>query len=206
MTSDSKQLLKLSGKIVLAWLVLSLLGIVCGKAIVESTFPLMRGFAQNITDDFYVNFAWEEPDSRMLLIDANFGVAKPSIKALGINSGASITAGTNVEHILVPLVLLFIVVICWPVSSWKQRGTLLLLSLPAGVLTLLLTTPFLLVGKVETFLQEYASKAKVVREKPLYLDWMLFTEVGGRWLLPICLGMLCVWIMHALSRDKKEIV
>lgn len=203
MMQDSKLPLKVAGKLLLVWIVISALGYFYGQKVIDSSLPLMKSFAQNITDDFYVNFFWEKENSRMLMIDANFGVPKISIQALGINPGASVSAGTNVEHILVPLILLFLIAICWPVSKWKHRGYLLLLSVPAATVTLLLTTPFLLVGKVETLLQEQASTMKVVREKPLYLDWMLFTEAGGRWLLPISLGLLCVWFINSFVEDKN---
>ena len=208
MTPDSKQPLKIAAKLLLAWIVLSALGYFYGQHLIDLMLPLMRGFAQNITDDFYINLAWQEENSRMLMIEANFGIPKMSIQALGINPGATVSAGTNIEHILVPLILLFLLVLCWPLTTLKQRGLLLLLSLPAALITLLMTTPFLLVGKVESLLQEQASAMRVVREKPAYLDWMLFTEVGGRWLLPISLGLLCVWLLNAFfigqAADKER--
>ena len=188
--NDSKPLLKVAIKLMLAWIILSALGYFYGQKAIDASLPLMKNFAQSITDDFYVNLLWEKENPRMLLIDANFGVPKISIQALRINPGASVSAGTNVEHILVPLVLLFLVVLCWPVSELKHRLMLIGLALPAAVVTLLLTTPFLLVGKVESLLQEEAFKMRVVRDEPLYLNWMLFTEAGGRWLLPISLGLL----------------
>lgn len=204
MTQDFNQPLRIATKLLLAWVVLSALGYFYGQNLVDLMLPLMRGFAQNITDDFYINFAWQKENTRMLMIDANFGIPKVSIQALGINAGATISAGTNIEHILVPLILLFLLVLCWPLATFKHRGLLLLLALPAAVITLLLTTPFLLVGKVESLLQEQASTMRVIREKPLYLDWMLFTEVGGRWLLPISLGLLCVWLLNSLFIPKEN--
>ena len=204
MTQDSKWLLKLSAKLLVVWLVLSGLGALYGQSIINAGLPLMQNIAQHITDDFYSTLSWDQKDPGMLLIDASFGVPKPSIRALGIQPGASASAGTNVEHILVPLVLLFVVVICWPVTGWKSRGLLILMSLPTAVVTLLSTTPFLLVGKIETLLQEYAYNAQVVRDQPLYLDWMLFTESGGRWLLPISLGLVCVWTLNKfIVKDQR---
>ena len=204
MTQDSKWLLRLSAKLLVTWIVLSALGALYGQILVNASLPLMQNVAQNITDDFYSSFAWDEKDPGMLLIDANFAIPKPSIRAIGIEPGATASAGTNVEHILVPLVLLFVVVICWPVSSWKHRMILVLMSVPAAALSLLFTTPFLLVGKIETLLQEYAFNARVVRDEPLYLDWMLFTESGGRWLLPISLGLFCVWLLNKFFVHDRE--
>lgn len=206
MTQDSKWLLKLSVKLLVSWIVLSGLGALYGQSLVNASLPLMQNVAQHITDDFYSSFAWDETDPGMLLIDANFAIPKPSIRALGIQPGATASAGTNVEHILVPLVLLFVVIICWPVTSWRSRVILVLMSLPAAALSLLFTTPFLLVGKIETLLQEYAFNARVVRDAPLYLDWMLFTESGGRWLLPISLGLCCVWLMNKFFVNEPEVV
>ena len=185
-------------------MVLSGLGALYGQTLVNASLPLMQTVAQQITDDFYSNLVWDEKDPGMLLIDANFAIPKPSIRALGIQPGATASAGTNVEHILVPLVLLFVVVICWPVRNWKSRGKLVLMSLPAAAMSLLFTTPFLLVGKIETLLQEYAFNAQVAREAPLYLDWMLFTESGWRWLLPISLGLMCVWALNRFFMSDDE--
>ena len=83
---------------------------------------------------------------------------------------------------------------------------LVLMSVPAAALSLLFTTPFLLVGKIETLLQEYAFNARVVRDEPLYLDWMLFTESGGRWLLPISLGLFCVWLLNKFFVHDREVM
>ncbi len=118
--SDSKPLLKVGIKLVLVWVALSALGYFYGQKVIDASLPLMKNFAQNITDDFYVNLFWEKDNPRMLMIDANFGVPKISIQALGINPGASVSAGTNVEHILVPLILLLLVILCWPVEKLKQ--------------------------------------------------------------------------------------
>ena len=204
MTQDSKRLLKLSAKLLVTWALLSALGALYGKALVTASLPLMQNVAQQITDDFYTRFAWDQKEPGMLLIDANFAVPKPSIRALGIQPGATASAGTNVEHILVPVILLFIVIICWPVGQWRSRFILLAMAVPASVMSLIFTTPFLLVGKIETLLQEYAYNANIARAEPLYLDWMLFTESGGRWLLPISLGLACVWLLNKFFVPQKE--
>lgn len=206
MTQDSKLALKIAAKLVLSWMVLSAVGAIFGQQLINHLLPLLQNFAQSITDDFYVNLMWQSDNARMLMIEANFGIPKTNIEALGIGPGAKVSAGTNVEHVLVPLILLFSVLICWPVYKWQHRGILLLLGIPATAVTLLLTTPFLLVGKVESLLQEQAASLQIVRDKPWYLHWMLFTEVGGRWLLPITCGLLCVWLLYWLFIGKKSVV
>ncbi|NNL56908.1 MAG: hypothetical protein HKO71_04095 [Pseudomonadales bacterium] len=79
--------------------------------------------------------------------------------------------------------------IVFPLSNWRQRVLLLLLGIPAFFLVTSLTAPLQLLGNLEIGFMNAAAKLGFKKEYPLVLDWMLLTEGGGRWLLPVLAGI-----------------
>jgi hypothetical protein len=84
------------------------------------------------------------------------------------------------------------VLLVWPVNAWRERFLLLLLGLVTSMIVLAATAPFVLIGNLEIYLQEMAVQAQVKRPEPWTLTWMIFSEMGGRWLLPLVAAMLCI--------------
>lgn len=189
---------KIALRLVLAWAGLSLLCAWLGRDAVSLLLPLLTGVSDSISNEFSTLLEWGRENPRMLIIVATFDHPLATIQALHINSGATVRAGTNVEHIFVPVVILFTVLIGWPAANLKHRLLLVVSGVPLTVVSVLLTSPFLLVGKVETLLQTRADAFGVLRAEPFYLHWMLFTEAGGRWLIPIVLGTACAMLLRRI--------
>lgn len=70
------------------------------------------------------------------------------------------------------------------------------MRLPVAALVLALTTPFHLVGLIELAVQKAAKANQFPRAAPLTLEWMIFLEGGGRWLLPVVAALLCLSGAH----------
>ena len=184
-------------RIALIAIAVTALGIATGRALIGALLPFLSFVAEGLSADYSALLSWDPVDHAMLLIKAQFLNPTSGLAALGIELGQQVTAGTHLHHVLVPPVLLYIFLCAWPVSNIKQRLFLLLAGVPAALLALALTTPFLLAGKIEGMLQDHAAAAGVARPQSPVLTWMLFTEGGARWLLPIVLALICIALMHA---------
>ena len=180
------------------------LGHVYGRVLVDALLPLLTVIAEGVSDDYTAALMWDRADPDMLLIQAQFLNPAGGLSALGIHFGAQVEAGTHVQHALVPPVLVYVLLGVWPVTTVARRLMLLAAGVPAALLSLALTTPFLLAGKVETLVQDYAARSAIVRREPLVLTWMLFCEGGGRWLLPLLLGLACVALLATADDDLSS--
>lgn len=199
MLSQPLPLLKPALRLLLAWLVLSLAGIFVGQTLVDVMRPLLATVAEGLSDDFSVMTSWRSEQGNALELRATITNPDPQLRGSPLGYGASMTADSHLEHILVPVVLVLALTIAWPVARWQRRVAMLATSVPAALLALLVTTPFLLAGKIEIGLQRQAAALGIERAEPLFLDWMLFTEVGGRWLIPLILAAGCAWFTQKLD-------
>ena len=98
----------------------------------------------------------------------------------------------DVFHVLVPLVLLLAVLAAWPIRSPKDllvRALCGALALPA---VLGLTTALTLAGRFKMWLVEATASSPFPVQENWLVQWVLFNELGGRWLIPIAVGIACV--------------
>ncbi len=63
------------------------------------------------------------------------------------------------------------------------------------------TVPVLLLGKLEISFQDIAETGQHPRPVPWFVEWMVFCEMGGRWLLAIAAAWLCIQLQRGLLRD-----
>jgi hypothetical protein len=61
--------------------------------------------------------------------------------------------------------------------------------------------PAQLLGKLEISFQDVALTGKNPRPVPWFVDWMVFCEMGGRWLLAIAAAWLCIQLQRGLLQD-----
>ena len=178
--------LKASLHLLLAWLILSVAGFIFGEKIVVLFLPYL-GWVSDIISVSYKPSLEVISQGNTLLIHMQAVVEQPIYvhNTMTIPPGVKMTAGSNLIHTLVPLVILFSTLSAWPTTDFRQRIILLLLGLPMIFLILGLTVPFLLAGHLEIMLTEYAEKGGEVREMSLLVVWMLFNEMGGIWIIPL---------------------
>ncbi|MGE0373250.1 MAG: hypothetical protein AB7Q01_15395, partial [Gammaproteobacteria bacterium] len=91
---------------------------------------------------------------------------------------------------LVPLVILVTAMAALPLRRSREWAWLAVAALPLGALTLVVTTPYQLVGLIDIAVQQYAHAAGIPRPEPWRLRWMLFLEGGGRWVMPVVFALV----------------
>ena len=192
-------LLKLSLKGLLAWLVLSASGLYFGERIGALLLPLFE-IVIRVAAPEYAPSLTLVAENHDFLIRLNAWVLHPFPLGGGqsVPSGKELTAGTHLLHTLVPVVIQLSILLVWPVRQRGARAILLAFGIATSLLVVGATGPFVLVGTLEVLLQEMAEEAHVVRPEPWILTWMIFTEMGGRWVLPIVAALLCIRAHSAL--------
>lgn len=92
------------------------------------------------------------------------------------------------------------ILLVWPVQHWRQRLLLIGLGVLAAVLVIMATLPAQLLGKLEISFQDIAESGSNPRAVPWFVDWMVFCEMGGRWLLAIAIAWMCIKLQRAILR------
>lgn len=186
-------------RLLLAWAVLSAVTLTWGEALVDAITPWLSWVAAQAMAGFDTQVALRPvKDEVQIMLDAS--ALAPYVVAgdLTLPPGATMQAGTHVSHALIPPVLLFSLVLAWPahgVVTWIAR---LLVAVMFSAILVSITTPLLLVGKLEMFLVGLAAEKGIYRPEGLLVDWTLFTEMGGRWLMPLLAAALTL----ILTREK----
>ena len=187
------ELIVLSFKGLLAWSLLAALGWYFGGTLGQCLLPVFNFIINQASPD-YASWLKLVPEQHDFSIQLSAIVLHPI--RLGdqqwLTAGQELTAGTHLMHTLVPMVIELSVLLVWPVKVWPERFVLLMLGLVTSIIVLGVTAPFILMGNLEIYLQELAEQAKVKRPEPWTLTWMIFSEMGGRWILSIIAACLCI--------------
>lgn len=176
-----------------AWAALSALGWLFAVPLAQALLPLLECGARWMAPEFAPALR-VVADGPECLIELSAWALRPILVAADweIAPGQTLTARTHVTHTLVPAVIELAVLSAWPARRWTRRLVLLLAGLATAPLVAAAVTPALLLGLIEIQLQEAAARAGGARPVPWVLDWMLFCEMGGRWLLPLAAAWSCI--------------
>jgi len=187
-----------------AWAILTVAGLFWGRGLVELLAPLLSIVADAI-DSAYLPIldVRDMTDGLQLFMTAHVLHPLWVHDGLTLNPGATMTAGVSVLHILVPLVIQFTALWAWPASGWRERLLFVASGLPMALLVLSLTIPFLLAGKIDMLLIDYAAQGGEIRNHTLLLNWMIFGESGAIWLIPLIAATLCVTAVRSAERNRE---
>lgn len=163
-----------------------------GHAVADVLLMPLALITDTLSEAYTAQLSWAPGSRDMVRITAQLFDGAQALAPLGIYNGAQIKAAIHLEHMLLPVVLLYTVLGAWPQPDWRRRMVVMLAGVPGALLALALTAPFLLAGKIEMLLLERAAAMGVPRAEPGLLRWMLFTEGGGRWLLAIVLALVII--------------
>lgn len=196
-------LLKPGLRLIAVWLVLSAAGTLFGPQILRPALPMLAWIAQALMPGHAARIDIQQQDGEAMLV-LSLTTLREIPVALGvfIPPGKVIPASSHVLHNLVPAVILWSVLIAWPVRRLAERARLMLLGVAATLAILAATTPFVLAGLVETSFQDLADQLGTARAEPWFLTWMIFLESGGRWLLPLLAAALCIGAGKVARQDK----
>ena len=202
---NQRELFTLTLKGLLAWLVLSGLVWYFGEWLAKGLFPLLKAVIMTMTSEIspslkLIQSTQALPDDT---IELSAWVLHPLYinAALGIPPGTELKASAHLLHALVPLVIEGSILLVWPVQHWQQRLVLMVFGLLTAVLVIIATLPAQLLGTLEISFQDVALTGKNPRSVPWFVDWMVFCEMGGRWLLGIAAAWLCIQLQRGFLRD-----
>ncbi len=196
--------MSLTPKGLLAWLVLSGLFWYFGEWLVKGLFPLFEAVIMTMTSE--ISPSLKLVKSAQSQLDYSIELSAWALRPVYLNAGQYIPPGTELKssahllHALVPLVIEMSILLVWPVQRWPQRLLLLALGLLTAVLVVMATLPAQLLSMLEISFQDVALTGKNPRPVPWFVDWMVFCEMGGRWLLGIAAAWLCIQLQRGLLR------
>ena len=195
-----RDLLCLILKGLLAWLVLSGLAWYAGAWLGQGLLPLIKAVIMTMTSEISPSLKLTPSDSYST-IELSAWVLKPIYINANqfIPPGTELKSSTHLLHNLVPLVIEGSILLVWPVKCWSQRWVLMAFGLLTATLVILVTLPVLLLGLLEISFQDVALSGKNPRLAPWFVDWMVFCELGGRWLLAIAAAWLSIQIQRGLQ-------
>lgn len=198
-------LIKLSLKALLVWLIFSGLGWYFQNAVGHALLPLFEATIRMLAPEFGSGLKIVTQGHEQI-IQLNVRLLKPFAisQQYGFPAGKEFQAGSHLIHTLVPIIIELTLLMVCPVQTFQQRALLLVLGLIFIVPVSAAITPALLLGLIEINFQETASAIGIVRPDPFILSWMLFCEGGGRWLLPVVAAWVCIYLLNALSRSKRN--
>ncbi len=201
-----KRWLRVSVRVVVVWAILCALAIGFGRQMLALALPLFDRTIEVVQDDFVARVEIAQDHGAWVL-----RMQPLLVRPLYLNANLAVPQGTrlrwfftHVNHTLVPPLLLLMALLAWPVAGWRELAARLLTGVPVLVLVLALTVPILLVGQVQMMAAYLAVLAGAARREPVLVTLMVFMESGGRWLLPLAGGVLCIalgrWLQGARPR------
>jgi hypothetical protein len=187
-----------------AWLVLSGLVVYFGEWLANGLFPVIKAVMISMAPDLspglkLVKSAQSQQDYS---IELSAWVLRPVYLNTShfIPPSTELKSSVHLLHSFVPLVIEGSILLVWPVQHWRQRLLLIGLGLLTSALVVMTTLPALLLGKLEISFQDIAQSGSNPRAVPWFVDWMVFCEMGGRWLLAIATAWLCITLQRAILR------
>jgi hypothetical protein len=201
---NRRELISLTLKGLLAWLVLSGLVWYFGEWLGKGLFPLLKAVIMTMNSEMSPSLKLVKPTAQLdYALELSVWLLRPVYlnAAQFIPPGTELKSSAHLLHALVPLIIEMSILLVWPVQRWWQRCLLIALGLLTAVLVILAVLPAQLLGKLEISFQEVALTGKNPRPVPWFVDWMVFCEMGGRWLLAIAAAWLCIQVQRGLLRD-----
>lgn len=201
-----RELFVLTLKGLLAWLVLSGLILYFGEWLAKGLFPLLKAVMISMAPDLSPSLNLLK--SAQSQLDYSLELSAWVLQPIYLNANQFIPPPTVLKssahllHSFVPLVIEGSILLVWPVQHWRQRLLLIGLGLLTAVLVIMATLPSLLLGKLEISFQDIAESGANPRLVPWFVDWMVFCELGGRWLLGIAAAWLCIQLQRGLLRVR----
>jgi hypothetical protein len=203
------ELIYMGLKGLLAWMMLSGLVLYGGEWLVKGLFPLVRAVMMSMTQDMTISLKLiKSPQSQF---DYSIELVAWVLRPIYLNAEQYIPPRTDLKssaqllHAFVPMVIEVSILLVWPVQRWQQRLLLIGLGLLTAVLVIMATLPAQLLGLLDISIQGMTHSGSNPRPVPWFVDWMVFCELGGRWLLGIAAAWLCIQFQRGLIRGSRSV-
>jgi hypothetical protein len=196
--------LKAAGpRLILATTLAALLLLWLGRSLIELLLPMFAWVFSVAQPDFQAAFALSlSATGEIVTATAQTTVGVAVAPGLYLPPATRLnTVWTELIHALVPAAILLAGLLAWPLSRPREILWRAAVGLPSVFVVFCLTTPLYLAGRVEMLIMQ-AAAAREMRAVPFHsplILWTVFTEMGGRWLLPIVLAVSSIRIARQLS-------
>lgn len=200
------RVLRLSVRLVVVWALLCAATIGFGRPALSLALPLFDRVIAALQDDFVASVEMAQDGQAWVL-----RMQPTLVRAARLNAELAMPAGTrlrwfvtHVDHTLVPPLLFLMVLLAWPAERRSELLVRLTTAVPALVLILASTAPVQLVGQVQMVQAELSTLAGASPREPALVTLMVFMESGGRWLLPLTCGVLCIALGRWLGGSRRD--
>lgn len=186
------------------WASLSAIGLFHGIKLIKTLEPYYIEVIETAYPQYKAKIEYEEDNLEpyvVLWVTALKPIEYAPQKFLEAGRSVGPTKVT-VLHTMVPLVIFGVIVLVWPVKSLTEFAILIALAVPGALLVTGITSPFQMLGLLDTaFIQAAAQEGYVYKSQAF--NWMQFTEGGARWLIPILVGIICARLASWLAPKPK---
>jgi hypothetical protein len=181
-----------------------MLGFLFGRTLLEALLPLFRVVITLVQGDFAPTLDIAGVGGEMTVrMSAYTTRAIPLTADRLLLPGTPVNyTATSVLHALVPAVLLLTPLLAWPIGTWREGLSRGLLGVPAFFLVMLTTTPLFLAGRFQMAIGDMARRYGGQLDDTWLVRWAIFTEMGGRWLVPILAAVVCIVMAQRLARSE----
>ena len=127
----NRRLVNISFKLVSVWILLSIVGLVFANEIISPFLPFFATIIDKISPDYTSAVSidhYQNADRIMLFANLIHPIRLSGDKYFP--PGSALVAGSDVVHTLVPMVLLFTLLLAWPVKKFTERVILLAVGIP----------------------------------------------------------------------------
>lgn len=186
-------------RLLLAWLLTGALLFFFARPLIAPLQPLVLAVLQAVHPQYDYQLSLQDSKGSLALL-ATATVREPIALTdiVHVEAGHVFEQGGRVIHALVPVVILFSVLVAWPVKALLDRVLLLLLAVPVSVGLILAVVPFQLAGRVNLAFQQLRTRLELPIDQDVIIQWMVFCETGGRWLLPLLAAIVCIALVNLL--------
>lgn len=184
---------------------MSFAGILVGQQLVIFLLPFFSDIVNAMATSYtHVLSIVEQKGDAMIQIAATINEPIRITGNTVIRPGQTLIALIHVMHVLVPVVILYSLLVAWPIETIRQRVQSLVLGVPISLVILAFTTPCLLAGHIEIQLMSLLRSRGGAPDEPFLLTWMVFIEMGGRWLFPVAGAVVSVAISQGIDEMREQ--
>lgn len=173
-------------------------------AVVSGVAPVIELLAEGVQPDKAVHVAMSSAKRQdgAQAVDVRTFLLKP----LHLGNGVHLRSGSwlpitsvDAHHLLVPAVIVWTVVLGWPVPDLRRRAWSLAFALIASFGVTVGAAALLIAGKIDILIIQGAEQVKVQIPETALVWTAILLEVGGTWVIAATISIL--W-MTALSSPR----
>jgi hypothetical protein len=202
-----RRLAEIALRLLGAWALLSAAGYFWGRELLAPLLPAFSFVIALVQADFVpaLDIAGSGGEA-MLRMSARVvrEIALPAGLHVPVLARIDYTS-THVFHALVPAVLLLAALAAWPATGRREALLRVVIGSAGLAIVMALTTPLFLAGRFQMWMGDMVASTGGARPGNSWLvDWALFTEGGGRWLIPLAVAAVCVMLAQAAARRLER--